>query len=57
MSFSAKKFLQQYGVAGVVAYGGVTLASVTSVSDLTEPVDEVKHPTDKIFLLKHWNFF
>lgn len=31
MSFSAKKFLQQYGVAGVVAYGGVTLASVTSI--------------------------
>eukprot|EP00531_Pseudo-nitzschia_arenysensis_P019844 CAMPEP_0116126668 /NCGR_PEP_ID=MMETSP0329-20121206/6450_1 /TAXON_ID=697910 /ORGANISM="Pseudo-nitzschia arenysensis, Strain B593" /LENGTH=126 /DNA_ID=CAMNT_0003620757 /DNA_START=235 /DNA_END=615 /DNA_ORIENTATION=+ len=31
MSFSAKKFLQQYGAAGVVAYGGVTLVSVTSI--------------------------
>ena len=31
MSFSAKKFLQQYGVAGVVAYGGVTVVSVTSI--------------------------
>ncbi len=31
MSFSAKKFLQQYGVAGVLAYGGVTAASVTSI--------------------------
>lgn len=31
MSFSAKKFLQQYGVAGVVAYSGVTVVSVTSI--------------------------
>lgn len=31
MSFSAKKFLQQYGAAGVMAYGGVTAFSVTSI--------------------------
>lgn len=31
MSFSAKKFLQQYGSAGVMAYGGVTMLSVTSI--------------------------
>ena len=31
MSFSAKKFLKQYGSAGVIAYGGVTMLSVTSI--------------------------
>lgn len=31
MSFSAKKFLQQYGSAGVMAYGGVTMLSITSI--------------------------
>ena len=31
MSFSAKKFLQQYGSAGLMAYGGVTMLSVTSI--------------------------
>lgn len=30
MSFSAKKFLQKYGSAGVLAYGGVTVVSVSS---------------------------
>jgi len=31
MSFSAKKFLQQYGSAGVIAYGGVTMLSITTI--------------------------
>jgi hypothetical protein len=31
MSFSAKKFLQKYGSAGVMAYGTVTMLSVTSI--------------------------
>jgi len=46
MSFSAKKFLQQYGSAGVIAYGGVTIMSVTSIYlglrsgvDIVRPVE------------------
>jgi hypothetical protein len=31
MSFSAKKFLQKYGSAGVIAYGGVTMISISSI--------------------------
>ena len=31
MSFSAKKFLQQYGAAGVIAYTGVTMVSVMGI--------------------------
>ena len=31
MSFSAKKFLEQYGKAGVLAYGGTTFVSITSM--------------------------
>ena len=31
MSFSAKKFLQQYGSAGIIAYGSVTMLSMTSI--------------------------
>eukprot|EP00536_Pseudo-nitzschia_multiseries_P002989 jgi/Psemu1/252217/estExt_Genewise1Plus.C_420093 len=31
MSFSAKKFLQQYGTAGIISYVGVTLTSIVSI--------------------------
>mmetsp|Transcript_35 Transcript_35/g.58 ORF Transcript_35/g.58 Transcript_35/m.58 type:complete len:132 (-) Transcript_35:391-786(-) len=31
MSFSAKKFLQQYGTAGVISYAGVTAVSIASI--------------------------
>jgi len=48
MSFSARKFLQQYGAAGVIAYGGVTAVSVTSIYiglrsgvDIILPVEKV----------------
>jgi len=31
MAFSAKKFAQKYGMAGVCAYSGVTFVSITSI--------------------------
>lgn len=51
MSFSAKKFLRQYGSAGVLAYGGVTALSVTSIYvglrsgvDIILPIEKLLGP-------------
>jgi len=57
MAFSAKKFAQKYGMAGVCAYSGITFVSITSIYvglrsgvDILAPV-EIYLGSDSEFVL------
>ena len=49
MSFSAKKFLQQYGATGVISYAGVTAISITSIYLGLRSGFDIVAPLEKCF--------